>query len=413
MLSIVRSSLAVVLTVGGVVLAPTALAQPSQALIDARQHMLDADINTLTFRSMEMLFDSYRVSNGGPVWPLESQLAPLDFTYTFEGKTYPAEDFPERTYTNAILIAKRDEIVFERYLNNTNESSHFISMSVAKSITSILIGMAIEDGYIASVDDPIVKYVPELKDGAYNGVTIRQALMMRSGADWDERYDFGKESPMRQLHEAAVVENRIRFVEPALTIKPAHRPGEVFNYSTVETGVLGWVLARAVDRPLPDYMAQRWWKPAGMQSYGFWISDGPPGVGRAINGMGFNAVLRDYARVGLMMLHGGMANGRRLVSPEWVAESTTPTGTEPVAPGSTRGYQYQWWTLTDSDAYMALGLQGQYIYVDPSTQTVVVKLSYFPPAEQRADAETEAFLRAVSEWTPKTAGASTSGSESP
>ena len=221
--------------------------------------------------------------------------------------------------------------------------------------------------------------MPELKDGAYDGVTIRQALMMRSGADWDERYDFGKESPMRQLHEAAVVENRIRFVEPALTIKPAHRPGEVFNYSTVETGVLGWVLARAVDRPLPDYMAQRWWKPAGMQSYGFWISDGPPGVGRAINGMGFNAVLRDYARIGLMMLHGGMANGRRLVSPEWIAESTTPTGTEPVEPGSTRGYQYQWWTLTDSDAYLALGLQGQYIYVDPSTQTVVVKLSYFPP----------------------------------
>jgi hypothetical protein len=128
--------------------------------------------------------------------------------------------------------------------------------------------------------------------------------------------------------------------------------------------------------------------------------------------MGFNAVLRDYARIGLMMLNNGQANGRRLLSSEWVAQSTIPTGTEPAAPGSTRGYQYQWWTLTDSDAYFALGLQGQYIYVDPPTRTVAVKLSYFPPGEQRAGAETEAFLRAASQWTPGPAAAARNGAES-
>jgi primary-amine oxidase len=382
-----------------------ALAQPSAALIEARHRMLDADINTLTFRSMAMLFDTLQVENEGQPEPLAERPAALDFTYTFDGETVPAEDFLERTYTNALLIIKDDAVVFERYLNNSNARSHFISMSMAKSLTSILIGMAIEDGHL-SIDDAIVDYVPELAGTGYDDVTIRQALLMRSGVDWNERYDFGRESPMQRLHDAAVVENRMRFADAALELGRAHPPGESFNYSTVETAVLGWVLERAVGRPMNEYMTERWWKSAGMQSHAFWIMDGPPGVGRAINGMGFNAVARDFARIGLMMLNEGRANGRQLVSSEWVTESTTPDGTEPIAPGASRGYQYQWWTLTDSDAYTALGLQGQYLYIDPATRTVVVKLSYFPPGEQRADAETEAFLRAVSAWTPGAAGGS-------
>ena len=233
------------------------------------------------------------------------------------------------------------------------------------------------------------------------GVTIRQALMMRSGVDWNERYDFGKQSPMQKLHEAAIVENKIRFTEPALHATRIHEPGAVFNYSTLETGVLGWVLERAVKEPIQDYMADRWWKRAGMQSYGFWIADGPPGVGKAVNGMGFNAVLRDYARIGLMMLHDGKAKGRQLVPAAWVKEATVPDGSEPTEPGSTLGYQYQWWTLTNSDAYMAIGLQGQFIYVDPTTNTVAVKLSFFPPGEEKAEKETEAFFRALSRWSPK------------
>ena len=402
MVSRIPKPLVICLAAAGVGLAGTALAQPSPTLIEARRHMLDADINSLTFRSMAALFDTLRVPSEGQPWRLAEDPRPLDFTYEFAGEQHAAEAFLERTYTNAMVILKDDRIVFERYLNNTDASTHFLSMSVAKSITSILIGMAIDDGHIESVDDPITNYVPELAASGYAGVTIRQALLMRSGTNWDERYDFGKESPMQRLHDAAVVENRIRFVEPAFDLERSHPPGEVFNYSTVETAVLGAVLERAVGRPLQDYMAERWWKPAGMQSYGFWIADGPPGLGKPINGMGFNAVARDYARIGLLMLHEGEANGRQLVSPSWVEQSTKPSAaTEPVASGATRGYQYQWWTLTGSPAYLAIGLQGQYIYVDPATRTVVVKLSYFPPGDQRADGETEAFLRAVSEWTPR------------
>lgn len=372
---------------------------PSKALIIVRQHMMDADINTLTFRSIDRMFETRAVANGGPVWKLKERPTKLDFTYTIDGTTIPAEAFAERTYTNALLILKNDRIVYEKYFNNADASTHFLSMSVAKSITSTLIGMAIVDGAIGSVEDPLVKYVPELKGTGYDGVTIRQALLMRSGVDWDERYDFGKESPMQMLHEAAVVENRIRFVEPAFSAKRIHAPGTAFNYSTVETAVLGLMLERAVKEPIEDYMSERFWQPAGMQSAGFWIADGPPGVGKAINGMGFNAIARDYARFGLMMLRGGKANGTRLLPAAWVSEATVPNNPEPV-PESSMGYQYQWWTLTNSDAYTARGLQGQYVFVDPETNTVIVKLSYFPPGEEHASVETEAFLRAASKWQP-------------
>ncbi len=378
-----------------------AMAQPSDAILKVRQRFLDADINTLTFHNIDEIFETRKVSTEGPVWNLPLKPVPPDFSYEFNGKNIPAADFPERTYTNAILIIKGNTIVFERYFNQTNENTHFLSMSVAKSITSVLVGMAIADGAIASVNDLIVKYIPELKGSGYTDVTIRQALMMRSGCNWDERYDFNKATPMSELHNGAIVENRFRFTSPALSLKSIHPPGEQFNYSTVETGVLGWVVERAVGKPIEDYMAERWWKRAGMQSYGFWIADGKTGVGRVVNGMGFNAVLRDYGRIGLMMLHNGEVNGKRLLPHTWVSESTIPDkSNEPIAPGFSLGYQYQWWTLKDSDAYIAIGLQGQYIYIDPATNTVVVKLSYFPPGEENAENETLAFLHAVSKWQP-------------
>ncbi len=376
-------------------------AQPSEAVLKVRQRFLDADINTLTFHNIDEIFETRKVQKAGPVWEIPQKSAPLNFTYVFEGNTIPAAEFAERTYTNALLIIRDDKIVFERYLNQTDENTRFLSMSMAKSITSILAGMAIADGAISSVNDLIVKYIPELKESGYAGVTIRHALMMRSGCNWDERYDFEKATPMSDLHNGAIVENRIRFTSAAFPLKSIHTPGKQFNYSTVETGVLGWVVERAVGKPLEEYMAERWWKRAGMQAYGFWIADGKPGVGRVVNGMGFNAVLRDYGRIGLMMLHDGMAEGRQLLPKAWVSEATVPDkGNEPIYPGSDLGYQYQWWTLTGSDAYLAIGLQGQYIYIDPATGTVVVKLSYYPPGEVKAENESIAFFRAVSKWKP-------------
>jgi CubicO group peptidase (beta-lactamase class C family) len=371
----------------------------SPALQEARRHWLDANVNVLTFHSVDQLFPTRRVDASATPWPLPRAERPLDFNYDYAGKTHAAMDVVDRTYTNALIILKHGKIVTEIYRNQTDAASHFISFSMAKSITSILIGLALTDGRIHSLDDQITQYVPELKESAYDGVTIRQALDMRSGANYDEQYVVGHPDLLSAAFEESFIENRMRFVSVTRAMTRAYPPGEHYNYSTFETCVLGWVLERATKQSITQFMTDRLWKPAGMESYGFWMLDGTPEVGREFNGGGFNAIARDYARLGLLMLRNGQAGSRQVVPAAWVRESTIPRVREAVSPEEPSfGYHYQWWPIVDSDAYMARGLQGQAIYIDPSTDTVVVKLSYFPPGNHEAFAESAAFMRAASRW---------------
>lgn len=363
-----------------------------------RWRMNDADINSLMFRNMDSLFTTRSVPRAGAVWRLDRVDHPLDFTYTYDGRSYTPEQFLDRTYTDALLVMKDGRIVHEDYRNNSGEQTRFIGWSMTKSLVSILVGVALEQGEIRSVDDPIETYLPELKGGGYEGVTIRQILQMRSGIDYEERYDFANPGLAANNHINALVKNVSRFADPARTIQRAHAPGEHFQYKTLDTAVLGWLLERATGSTISAYMAQHLWEPLGAERDGFFIMDGPPGVGREFTGAGFNATLRDFARVGQMMLDGGRANGRQIVSADWVALSTRPASTSPR--GARDGYGMQWWLFGDT-AYSAVGLQGQFIYVDPPTRTVVVKLSHFPPGAQGPEVETAAFMAAASAWTPR------------
>lgn len=368
----------------------------SIAVQQLRRSMLDPDTNSLMFHSMDKLFTTRTVARSGPVWALPRADHDLDFTYSYKGQQYTPEQFLNRTYTNALLVMKDGKIVSEIYRNNTNDKTRFMAWSMTKSITSILIGCALSEGRIKSLDDPITLYLPELKTGGYNGVTIRQVMQMRSGVDYEERYDFEHPGAAARNHELSLVENVTRFADAARTIKRIHAPGEVWQYKTLDTAVLGWLLERVSGgNTIAGYAAQRLWEPLGAEADGFFIMDGPPGVGREFNGAGFNATLRDFARVGLMMMNNGRANGHQIVSPEWVRESTRPTG------GAGPGYGLQWWDTGGPGTFQAIGLQGQYIYVDPTTRTVVVKLSYFPPENTTAAEETAAFLAAASAWTPR------------
>ncbi|HWW66112.1 MAG TPA: serine hydrolase [Sphingomonadaceae bacterium] len=374
---------------------------PSPAIQELRRHFNDAGINALTFHSIDSIFETVPVKAGGTVWPLARAETHPDFTYDFGGKSHAFEEIFDRNYTNALLIIKNDRIVFERYRNYTKPSTHFLSMSMSKSLTSILVGAALEDGYIKSLDDQIVAYVPALRGTAYDGVTIRDALLMKSGVDQEDNYQPEPGSEMAKLREDSMILNTVPSLKQAFLVKRADEPGKTFRYLTLNTAVLGQVIEKAVGKPIAQYMSERIWKPLGAEADAFWMADGPPGVGTAMNGMGYNATMRDYARVGLMMLHEGKANGRRIIPAAWVKESTVPVGPEPASPKEDQGYQYQWWTLVNSNAYMAIGLQGQFIYIDPDTATVVVKLSYFPLSNSDAYKESEAFFRAVSAWKPK------------
>ncbi|EGD58715.1 6-aminohexanoate-dimer hydrolase [Novosphingobium nitrogenifigens DSM 19370] len=382
------------------------------ALKAARMHILDAPENMLTFHNMDQLFETRPVPRSGPVAPFAHSDKALPDA-VIGGTTMTEDAWEDRTYTAALLVMRDGHILHESYRDNTDASTHFISFSMAKTITSMLIGIAVGQGAIHSIDQPATDFVPELKGSGYDGVTIRQLLQMRSGVDYEERYDFGeKPSVPAQIFLNAIVANKERFADMAPRLGRKWKPGSHFNYSTLDTSVLGWVLERATKRPLADFMTQYLWQPMGMESYGYWLADGAPGVGRELNGMGYNATLRDFARLGQMMLDKGAFNGRQIVPADWVGAATTMTpnadpGTPPppasvTSPFARSGYGFQIWKLDETGAYTALGLQGQFIYVHPATRTVIVKLSFFPPegsAEgDRALEDTLAYFGTLTRW---------------
>ncbi len=379
--------------------------EPSATVKQYRVHMFDEPVRSLANRTLELMFNTARVETGGAVSPLPEAPATLDFTYEFGGVRHPALDILEDTNTDALLILKDGHIVFEKYLNRSNAQTHFNSYSMAKSINSVLVGLALADGKIAAVTDPVLKYVPELKGSGYDGTTLENLLEMRSGVDWDDNF-FSEKTASHAAHVASWVEEKHRYADAAAATRRAHPPGSVYNYNTMDAGVIGLVVERAVGMPISRYLSQRLWQPGGMETYGFYIIDGPPGVGREFSGGGFDAVLRDYGRLGLLMQNGGKLNGRQILPREYVAMSTKASTTNDTETGLTGlGYAYFWWPALHSEAFTAVGGEGQFLYVDPQTKTVIVKMSHTPvgPAAVPKEQEALAFLSAASHWSPRPA----------
>jgi len=368
------------------------LAQPGTALADddsrwltptminARANMFHPELNFLIFQHLDKMFATRTVPASGKEWKLPYSPRSIEGEFEFEGSYFGLDEFLEKSTANALLVIKDGQIVHETYRNGSDETTRFISFSMAKSYVSTLTGLALFEGKIKSIDDKVTDYLPEMKDSGYADASIRDLLRMRSGVDWLEVYEFDSDTQLTQVHDNSLVAYKYRFCDYAANeSKRGGSPGEKFNYSTLDTSVLGCILEKAVGMTGSQYMSEKIWKPAGMERDGFWIMDGPDSVGREFLGGGFNATLRDYGRFGLLMLNKGMANGKQVVPADWVKESTVPDkGNEPVAEGAPFGYQYQWWTLPNSNAYMAMGLHNQFIYIDPANNTVIVKLSHTP-----------------------------------
>jgi len=360
-------------------------AGPSAAVISMREQWLNPAVNSFTFRDTDKVFESRAIPRSAPVWPLVNG-TPLTMPAHSTGSMVMGYDgWADRTFTNALMVMKDGKVVFEDYRNKSDAATHFISFSMAKTITALLVGIALDEHKIRSLDDKAGDYVPELKSGGYGDATIRQILQMRSGVDYEERYDFGANPSLAAtIHTRAIVRNEMRFADPAMTIGKKTAPGSTFNYATLDTAVLGWILERATGEKLEAYTASRLWGPLGAEAGAFWMADGPPGTGRALNGMGYNAVLRDFARLGQLMLDGGKANGKQIVPAGWLGQMTTmiPFPANAARKAEFKGYGFQTWQVDDEPgAYSAVGLAGQFIYVHPKTRTVIVKLSYNPPVE--------------------------------
>jgi len=315
-------------------------------------------------------------------FPLGTANAPFSVTYTFKGKPFTLDDYFAHTDVLGFLILKDGRTVFERYLHGTGPADRYLSMSVEKSIVSVLVGVAVDEKKIASIDDPVVKYLPQLKDSGYRDATIRNVLNMATGIEFSEDYGVAG-SGIGQLTTA----NRTgmpTFVDFIASLKSEKAPGTAFNYQSVNTQVLAEVLHAATGVPLNAYAETKLWKKIGAESRAY-ILTGKNQPGICAYGC-FYATLRDYARVGLMAMRGGILTNERVVSESWIKQSGTAAplsqpARNPETGLCSRGYGFQWWVPCGSDgAFQAVGINGQAIYVNPPKRIVIAQFSARPQA---------------------------------
>lgn len=280
-----------------------------------------------------------------------------------EGKPVSFEQYLMDQKTVAFLIIQNDSILYEKYLDDYTASSIVPSFSVAKSVTSILIGCAIDDGLIQSVEEPMVNYLPELKKNGLDKVTIKHLLNMTSGIAFNESY-------VNPFGDAASFYYGLNLRKEMMEMKPSVAPGTQFSYISGNTQLLGWVLERALKgKTITQYFQEKLWSPMGMEYDGSWsIDKKTDGIEKTFCCLNMRA--RDYAKIGRLYLHEGNWNGAQLVSKNWVKQSTQIESTE----GAVNYYHYQWWIPNPGQDFMAEGILGQFIYVNPSKNLIIVRL---------------------------------------
>jgi CubicO group peptidase (beta-lactamase class C family) len=334
--------------------------------------------------------------------------------YRVKGQTFGLEDYLQHQDVTGLLVLKDGQVAYEHYSHGNTDSTLWTSRSVAKSVVSILVGMAIREGSIKSVDDPVTRYLPELQQTAWDGVSLRNLLQHTSGVAWNENY----KDPASDFAALTRCEASVAPYECVLKLvrgvhrKPGVKPGEVWSYNTGGAWLVGRVLESATGLPVSRYLETRLWRRFGMQSDGVWEALVPGKID--MGGHGFNATLRDWGRFGLFVAGGGkLPDGTELLPPSWLAQSTAWTHAKGSVDASNPDgqYGYQWWHAgipngADADlealagrTLWAEGIFGQTIAIDPAQNVVMVQWSTYKDAEG-SDAlgdEQLLFLRAFEE----------------
>jgi CubicO group peptidase (beta-lactamase class C family) len=292
-------------------------------------------------------------------------------------------------HSAALLVVHDGKLRLERYGLGFDGSGRWTSFSVAKSITSTLVGAAIRDGYIKSLDDKVSDYIAQMKGSAYDDVSLRQLLTMTSGVRWNEDYaDPNSDVAKFNNHKPEEgVDSLVSYMRKLPREVPA---GTRWHYSTGETNLVGVLLGEATKKPLATYLSEKIWAPAGMEFPATWLLSRS---GKEISGCCVQASPRDFARLGLFILGGARVNGQRIVPDDWLANATTER-TGIGQPG--RGYGYQWWTYTDG-SFAARGIFGQGLFIDPQRKIVIASNADWGAGatDRVASQAREAFYRAV------------------
>ncbi len=331
----------------------------------------------------------------------------LPRSYDFEGQARDTEAFFDATDTAALLVLQDGTVRFERYALTGGPEIQWISWSVAKSFVSALVGIALADGLIESIEDPIIRYARGLAGSAYDGVTIKDVLQMSSGARWNEDYS-DPESDVNRFGKVIAGGGSLdAFVAGMVRECP---PGTLCQYNSADTQALGTLLVAVTGRSVTDYMQEKLCDPLGMESTSYWLLDSQ-GMEMAFGGL--NMTARDFARIGELFRNRGSWHGASLLPESWVTASVTP-GAPHLTAGKVLvgghplplGYGYQWWIPEgERGEFSAIGVYNQFVFVDPSRDVVIVKLSanraYGTSSDESTNREVETieFLRAIARKT--------------
>ena len=299
-----------------------------------------------------------------------------------------------------LLVVHDGKLRLERYGLGFDAAGRWTSFSVAKSMTSLLVGAALRDGHIRSLDDKVSAYIPQMRGSAYDDVSIRQLLTMTSGVKWNEDYA-DPNSDVARFNNHKPEEGVDALVSYLRKLPRAAPAGTRWNYSTGETNLVGILVSQATKMPLADYLAQKVWQPAGMEQQATWLLSK---TGQEISGCCLQAAARDFARFGVFVANGARAgNGASMVPEGYLAEATTTRADIGVPE---RGYGYQWWTYADG-TFAARGIFGQGIFIDPKRKLVIAQNANWAGGarDPKASAAREAFYRAVQKAVDEEAGA--------
>lgn len=319
------------------------------------------------FSAFDTLFPARVVRAPGEASPFVRTAAEPTVLYTFQGRERTLDEYLGRRPITGFVIAKGDTILVERYQYGRTDKHRLTSFSMAKSIVGLLVGIAIEERAIGSIDDVVERYVPDLKGTVWGRTPIKALLQMRSGVWFREDYA-DTSSDIYTLARAMLEQQPGGGLAAVKRFDWRRAPaGERFSYSSADTVVLGLVLAAATGRTVSDYAAEKLWAPLGAEADASWTVDA---TGREVTYAYFNAVLRDYARLGRLLASAGTASGRSVVPKAWLRASLD----EPVDTGSALvRYGYHLWVSADAKRFMLWGLRGQHVLADPETGLVLVQ----------------------------------------
>jgi CubicO group peptidase (beta-lactamase class C family) len=342
-----------------------------------------------TYSHFGELFPSRPVPRAATPWLFKRASEP-PISYTFKADRFSIEDYLGRNPTTGLLIAKDDTILYEHYQYARTDSDRFLSQSMAKTITAMLIGIAVAENKIRSIDDPVSAYVPGLAGTEYGGTTLRALLHMSSGVAFTENYD-GSDDITRLSRDLFGEPGKDPVASVAQFNTRVAPPGTRWHYASSETEVLGLVLRAAVGKPVADYLRDRIWQEIGTEADASWAIDG---TGQEVTYCCFNAVLRDYARLGRLLAYDGAWEGRQLIPRQWLLDATTvQPGDAYLAPKAATpyfGYGYQVWLFPgEARRFALLGIRGQIIFVDPASKLVMVHTAVRKkPSDPGSNAET-------------------------